>query len=154
MPKKKVLVYGYGNPGRQDDALGIIMADNIKKWADENETLAIEVDQNYQLNIEDASKIMDFDLVVFIDASINNIESFQLEKVTPDLKTDFNMHSVSPSFVLGLCREISDTCPQVYQLQVKGYNFEFMQEMSDASKENLIAAEKYLKAFLLKNLNS
>ena len=154
MPKKKVLVYGYGNPGRQDDALGIVMVENIKNWAEENGFSSIEVDQNYQLNIEDSSRIMDFDLVVFIDASIIDIESFQLEKVTPDLKTDFSMHSVSPSFVLGLCREISDTCPQVYQLHVKGYDFEFMKEMSQAAKKNLTAAEKYLKEFLLKNLNS
>lgn len=154
MPKKKVLVYGYGNPGRQDDALGILMVENLKKWTDENNYPSIEFDQNYQLNIEDASKIMDYDLVIFVDASIIDIESFQLEEVTPDLKTEFSMHSVSPSFVLGLCREISDSYPQVYQLHIKGYNFEFMKEMSDAAKENLAVADEYLKSFLLKHLNS
>lgn len=148
MQKKKVLVYGYGNPGRQDDALGIFIADSILKWADETDISSIEVDQNYQLNIEDASKIKDFDLVIFADASIKNIDSFQLEEVTPDLKTEFSMHSVSPSFVLGLCQEISEACPKVYQLHIKGYKFEFMQEMSNEAKENLNNADTYLKKFL------
>jgi hydrogenase maturation protease len=153
MQKKKVLVYGYGNPGRQDDALGIIMTDNIIKWIDENEISSIEVDQNYQLNIEDASKIMDFDLVIFVDASVENIDSYKLEEVTPDMKTEFSMHSVSPSFVFGLCREISDASPKVYQLHIKGHEFEFMKEMSHAARENLIRAENYLKTFLQEYLN-
>jgi hydrogenase maturation protease len=154
MPKKKVLVYGYGNPGRQDDALGIVMADNLKKWADKIGYSSFDVDQNYQLNIEDSSKIMDYDLVVFVDASVKEIDSYELEEVIPDLKTEFSMHSVTPSFVLGLCQEISNTYPQVYQLHIKGYEFEFMEEMSQAAKDNLIAAEEHLKLFIKDNLNS
>lgn len=154
MQKKKVLVYGYGNPGRQDDALGIFIADSIQKWIDERDISSIEVDQNYQLNIEDASKIKDFDLVIFADASIKIMDSFKLEEVIPDLKTEFSMHSVSPSFVLGLCQEISEICPKVYQLHIKGYTFEFMQEMSNKAKENLNKADRYLKKFLKEYLNS
>ncbi len=154
MPEKKVLVYGYGNPGRQDDGLGIVMADSMKEWAIENGHNSLEIDQNYQLNIEDASRIMDFDLVVFVDASVEDIESYLLEEVTPDLKTEFTMHSVSTSFVLGLCMEMSDTHPQVFQLHIKGYEFEFMKEMTGKARENLNAAEDYLKNFLQKIFNS
>ena len=47
----KVLVYGYGNPGRQDDALGIEMANMIEQWAKKHKIGNIEVDTNYQLNV-------------------------------------------------------------------------------------------------------
>jgi hydrogenase maturation protease len=155
MSQKKILVYGYGNPGRQDDGLGIAMADTLKKWAEEKGFAYLNFDQNYQLNIEDASKIMDFDLVIFADASIETIDSFRMDEVAPDLKTEFSMHSVSPSFVLGLSREIAtSSIPKVYLLHIKGYEFNFMQEMTAAAKENLIAAENYLKQFLQEHLDT
>ena len=154
MSVNKVLIYGYGNPGRQDDALGIVMADRIRAWIEEHVHNSLEVDQNYQLNIEDADKIRDYDLVVFVDASVKDIQDFELEEVTPTLTTEFSMHSVSPAFVLGLCNEISDTCPKVFQLHIKGYEFEFMKEMSNRAKTNLDGAEKYLKSFIRKNMNS
>ena len=46
----KVLVYGYGNPGRQDDALGNEMIEKIKEWATKNHFTNIETESNYQLN--------------------------------------------------------------------------------------------------------
>lgn len=154
MNSKKVLVYGYGNPGRQDDAAGIVMADNMGAWAKTNGYSWLETDQNYQLNIEDADKISDYDLVVFVDASIIEIDTFLLESVYPDLKTDFSMHSCSPSFILGLCGEISKNCPKVYQLHIKAYEFGFMKEISEATRKNLEEAERFLKKFLLKFLSS
>jgi Ni,Fe-hydrogenase maturation factor len=87
-----------------------------------------------------------------VDASVIDIDTYLLEKVHPDLKTDFSMHSCSPSFILGLCREISKNYPVVYQLHIKAYEFEFMKELSEPARKNLAAAENYLKKFLLKSL--
>ena len=154
MSANKLLIYGYGNPGRQDDALGIVMADRIKAWIDEHGFNSLAVDQNYQLNIEDADKIRDYDLVIFVDASVKDIQDFELEEVTPTMTTEFSMHSVSPAFVLGLCKEISNACPKVFQLHIKGYEFKFMKKMSNKAKTNLVSAEKFLKTFINKNMNS
>jgi len=30
---KKTLIYGYGNPGRQDDAIGIMLVEKLEHWA-------------------------------------------------------------------------------------------------------------------------
>jgi Ni,Fe-hydrogenase maturation factor len=56
MKDKKVLIYGYGNPGRRDDGLGIKMSELIAHWSEAHHLEQIEVDSNYQLNIEDAEK--------------------------------------------------------------------------------------------------
>ncbi len=33
----QILVYGYGNPGRQDDGLGVELVRRLEEWAVENE---------------------------------------------------------------------------------------------------------------------
>ena len=67
--KLKILIIGYGNPGRQDDGLGVFLVDELHKWANEAQLDYIYTDSNYQLNLEDAATISDFHLVVFADAS-------------------------------------------------------------------------------------
>jgi hypothetical protein len=60
-----VLVYGYGNPGRGDDGLGIALADAIERRA----LPGVTVQRNYQLNLEDALLLTEFEATVFVDAS-------------------------------------------------------------------------------------
>jgi hydrogenase maturation protease len=145
----RILIYGYGNPGRQDDGLGIMLSEEIEKWTHSSNLSNIDVDQNYQLNIEDAEKISKYDLVIFIDASVNDIKSFTFDIIKPDLKTDFSMHSVTPSFVVGICEQIFGYHPQAYQLQIKGYKWEFMRDVSSGAKRNLLASLDYLKMILI-----
>ena len=44
-----ILIYGYGNPGRQDDALGIMLAGEIESWKNERGISSVEIDMNYSL---------------------------------------------------------------------------------------------------------
>lgn len=151
--KSSILVYGIGNPGRQDDALGNLLVEEIDKWIDEQGIQTIQTDQNYQLNIEDAEVISNFDLVIFVDASVVDITSTLLEEVIPDLKTDFSMHSVTPSFVVGLCQEIYNRIPNCYQFHIKGYEFNFMEPLTKKAKHNLKTAFSELRAFIMKQLD-
>ena len=34
---KKILLYGYGNPGRQDDGLGVLLVEELEKWSKINQ---------------------------------------------------------------------------------------------------------------------
>ncbi len=69
----KILVYGYGNPGRQDDGLGIELAEEIDRWCSESGITNVQTDTNYQLNLEDAAGIAQYDVVIFADASREDI---------------------------------------------------------------------------------
>ena len=151
---KKILVYGYGNPGRQDDGLGIILAEQIALaasyyftilWAKEKGYDTIDADSNYQLNIEDAYALNEYDVVIYADASIEDIDSFILDKIEPQLNTNFSMHSVSPAFVIGVCKELYNEIPDSYLLHIKGYEWEFMTDMSEKAKRNLEEASVFLK---------
>jgi hydrogenase maturation protease len=143
----RILVYGYGNPGRQDDALGIELTDKIERWYRNKKLKNISFEQNYQLNIEDAEKISNYDMVIFVDASINDIGSFSYEEVKPDLKTEFTMHSVTPSFVLGLCHQMFYKHPKTFNLQIRGIKWEFMEHLSIEARKNLKDAVNFLKKY-------
>ena len=141
---KKILIFGYGNPGRQDDALGVLLADQMEKWAEEMDIKSMDFDTNYQLNIEDALTISEYDMVVFADASIEQIADFKLSKVKPSQKTEFTMHAMSPDFVLHLCQSLYNKYPATYLLHIKGVEFEMKESLTVQGKNNLALAYEFL----------
>lgn len=142
----KILVYGFGNPGRQDDCLANSLVEKAQKWAKHNEIENVEFDSNYQLNIEDAEQISHYDKVIFADASQEPIDDFYLSKVQPsDAKVEFSMHAVSPSYVVDLCNKMYGKTPETYLLHIKGYEWEFMSPMTIKAINNLEVALDFLK---------
>ncbi len=150
---KKILIYGYGNPGRQDDGLGARFTELFEIWAKNENIEQVSVDCNYQLNIEDAAVISEFDTVIFVDASVvEDVESFRLEEVTPDNATiEFTMHAVSVGYVVDLCKKIYGKTPESYILHIRGYEFDFIEELTQQAAENMLEAFTFLKDFVLKN---
>jgi len=144
----KILVYGYGNPGRQDDGLGNLFVDEAQKWAEAEGLENISFDSNYQLNIEDAAEIAEYNIVIFVDASIEDISDFILTKLEPNAKVEFSMHSVSPAFVVHLCQDIYPETPKAYLLHLKGYEWEFQEGITTKAYENFSSAFEYMKPFL------
>ncbi len=144
----RILVYGYGNPGRQDDGLGIALVDRLEAWAADEKLTGISFENNYQLNIEDAEAISDQDLVVFADASEEDIEDYCLSEVDGTGKMSFTTHAASPSYVVKLCQELFDRTPRVLLLHIKGYAWNFQEGLTDPALKNLDLAFDGMKAIL------
>jgi len=143
-----ILVYGYGNPGRMDDGLGIRLAEMIEKYCKEKGLDIVEIDTNYQLNIEDAYALKDKQMVIFADASMEMIEDYTFKPIEPSSRTEFTMHSVSPAFILHLCDEIYHHQPKAYLLQIKGYEWELKETLTEKGNKNLEKAFRFLSSFL------
>jgi len=142
---KKILLYAFGNPGRQDDGLGNRFIEEIGKWIRNNGVDHIELDSNFQLNIEDAYNISDKEIVIFVDASIEDIEDIDFSEVEPSGgRSEFTMHSASPAFILALCKKIYDRHPRTYLLQIKGYEWEFKEGISAKASGNLKKAVSFI----------
>lgn len=148
---QKVLIYGYGNPGRQDDALANELVQLMEHWIGEQQLLNVDVDSNYQLNIEDAELISHYDLVYFVDASIEpDLDDVAISEVQPsDAKVEFTMHAVSPAYVVDLCQKIYHKKPEAYLVHIKGYAWDFMEAMTEEAHHNLQKAFSLLKYKLL-----
>jgi hydrogenase maturation protease len=146
----RTLIYGYGNPGRQDDALGVSFVEELEKWAVLKGLKNIEFDTNYQLNIEDSETISDKDLVIFADATIEPIENFIYTQVQPDeTKIEFSMHAVSTSYILALCQKIYNKNPETWLMHIKGYEWEFQEGITKEAQVNLEKALEFIKDELM-----
>jgi len=143
--KTRILVYGYGNPGRQDDGLGIEMVKMVQEWIDRHELDCMTSEDNYQLNVEDAETISKMEYVVFVDATKEDIHEYKFAEVDPtDKKVEFTMHAVSPGYVLNLSKELFGKAPKTYILGIKGYEWDFKEALSDNAKLNLEQAYQFL----------
>jgi len=144
----KILIYGYGNPGRQDDGLGNMFVELTEKWAKEEGLTNLGFDSNYQLNIEDAANIAAYDVVIFVDASLEPLDDFLLTEINPSPKVEFSMHAVSAAFVVKLCNDIYPNTPQSYLLHIKGYEWDFKPGLTPKAIQNLDKAFAFMKSLL------
>ncbi len=150
----KILIYGIGNPGRQDDGLGALLVEEIQRATQDPASATpdsgihheFSFDANYQLNIEDAEAISRHDIVVFADASLGGgaAVSFRLYPIGPEPTASFSTHSVSPGGIVALCNELYKAHPKVYMLAIRGYEWEVNEPLSEHAQTNLDAAVRFL----------
>lgn len=142
MKENSIFIYGYGNPGRQDDGLGPAI---IQKLEDEK-IQGITTDCNYQLNIEDADNISQSETVIFVDASIDADDPFSFRKIEPAAEITFTTHSMSPESVVALCADIYDRTPEAYVMAIRGYEWDFSEGLSSTAMKNFNEAYQFLLA--------
>jgi hydrogenase maturation protease len=133
--EKKILLIGYGNPGRLDDGLGPAFA----KAAEEFTPPELMVDSDYQLNVEDADAVAKHEIVVFADADTCGVEPFWIKEIQAGPRqVCFSSHSMTPEGVLALSRDLFHATPKAYLLGIRGYEFnEFGQNLSPGAQANL-----------------
>jgi len=145
--EQRILLIGYGNPGRLDDGLGPALAEKIR----EEKLPGVTVDSNYQLNIEDAAQIAEHDMVVFADASTEAEPPYTFTRLEAEQGgPSFSSHSVSAPQLLGMVEDLFDASPEGWLLAIRGYDFnEFGEWLSAKAEQNLEAAAEYLKKRLM-----
>ncbi|MBT8449799.1 MAG: hydrogenase maturation protease [Gammaproteobacteria bacterium] len=141
----RTLIFGFGNMGRQDDGLGVLLATHIKHM----QFLGVDVDMNYQLNAEDALKISDYDMVIFADASVAIESSFELMPLEAESCIAFSTHAMTPGSILAMAEQLYDAKPKCYVLHIRGYEWEFGAPLSAHAKENLELTKAYIEDYLL-----
>ena len=142
---RSILVIGYGNPGRLDDGLGPALADALEAL----KLPGVTVRADYQLTVEDAAAAAGHDAVVFADASVTGEGPFSFAPVTPTFTVGFTSHSVTPSTVLGLARELFDAGTRGWVLGVRGYRFDaYGERLSRRARRNLETSLQFLRGWL------
>lgn len=141
----RILVIGYGNPGRLDDGLGPALAEALESL----ELPGLTVEAEYQLTVEDAALVAEHDVVVFADAAVDGPEPFEFRSVEPVAGAGFTSHSVEPAGVLALARELFGARTAGYVLGIRGYEFdEFGERLSAGARANLEAATRFLERLI------
>jgi len=139
--KPNILVIGYGNPGRQDDGLGPAAALHLAtlRWPH------LAAFDTYQLNIEDAMDIAQYDIVWFVDATKTGEQPFAAHELAPASTIEFTSHILSPEAVLAIARDFYGKTPRAFMLAIRGYGFEFIEELTAGALDNLYAALNMLE---------
>ncbi len=145
----ETLILGWGNPGRRDDGLGPALIDALRPL----DLPRVELDSNYQLQVEDAAQISGFRRVVFADADRQLDKAYRLESLAASAgKMSFTTHHVGPSSLLALSRDLFQTEPEAWVLGIRGYEFdEFGEGLTDEARSNLNEAAEYLVSVLQKD---
>ncbi len=132
----RFLVLGYGNPGRQDDGLGPAVAAGIDGLGWPNVTAY----DNYQLNIEDALEVAEHDVVWFVDAARTGPSPYDVRDLSAASSIGFTSHIVHPEGILAIARQYYGKSPQAFLLAIRGYEFEFVEQLTAGAIDNLRVA--------------
>jgi hydrogenase maturation protease len=132
----RVLVIGFGNPGRQDDGLGPAVAASVDRLGWPHVTAF----DNYQLTIEDAMDVAEHDVVWFVDAAKTGPSPYVVQVLKPAATIEFTSHIVRPEAILAIATQLYGAAPLAYLLAVRGYEFEFIEALTPRAEDNLLSA--------------
>ena len=144
----RLLLIGYGNPGRRNDGLGPAFAAEVERLG----LAGVSVDSNYQLVVEDAEAVARHPLLVLADAAADGPEPFSFQRLEPELHYEFTTHSLSPGSLLALAGEAFGRAPAGWLLGIRGYEFdEFGEGLSAKARRNLEAALVFFSGWMRDN---
>ncbi|NCA82313.1 MAG: hydrogenase maturation protease [Opitutae bacterium] len=148
IPSLPILIYGYGNPGRQDDGLGVALVEELETWAKAEGLSGLVFDSNYQLNAEDALAVAESRAVVFIDAAKEGAAPFEFRRLEPRAEIAFSTHAMSPESVLAVAAELYGARPPAWLLAIRGCAWEPNEAPTPAALAHLVAAGNFLREWL------
>lgn len=143
---KPVLVFGYGNLSRGDDALGPLLLEYLENNIDLKD---IELQTDFQLQIEHALDLENRQLILFIDASVSCENAYDFIELTPTRDNSYTTHAMSPSAVLAVYQDIKKQMPPpCFLLSIKGESFELGEGLSTNAKNHLEQAYRFIDQLL------
>jgi hydrogenase maturation protease len=135
IPKKPILVFGYGNLSRGDDAVGPLLLAYLEQHANLSN---VELLNDFQLQIEHALDLQDRDWVMFVDAAVNIDDAFTFKKLQPCRDNSYTSHAMSPAALLQVYADIArQTLPPCFLLSIKAESFELGEDLSASCANNL-----------------
>ncbi|MGA9664913.1 MAG: hydrogenase maturation protease [Gallionella sp.] len=135
----KLLLFGYGNPGRGDDALGPELIARITRMHLEG----VDCHNDMQLQVEHVTDLAGCEQALFIDADMSCAAPFEYSQIRAAKDDSYTSHAMSPSALLYAYRQVYRTDPpRAFLLRIRGYDFGLGDPMSDKAKSNLETATK------------
>jgi hydrogenase maturation protease len=140
-----LLVFGWGNASRGDDALGPLFIERLRALA----LPGVECLDDYQLQPEHALDLAGRAGVLFVDASLTGAAPFEVSALQPGRDASFSSHAMSPAALLQAYIDVHGSAPPpATLLAIRGERFGLGEPMSDAAMANLEAALSWVQGFL------
>jgi hydrogenase maturation protease len=144
---RALLVFGWGNLSRGDDALGPMCVERLRAQAGSD--AQIEFLDDYQLQVEHALDLLDRERVLFVDASLDAPAPFEVLPVHAAVERSISTHALSPQALLQVYRGLHGVePPPCTLLAIRGEAFELGVAPSRAGLAHLDAAVRWASAWL------
>lgn len=167
--KKKFIILGYGNPDRGDDGVALhILQELIKEYRGSSEAASefnevgllaisseIDIWFNLQLIPEVSQDIARYEHALFIDAHTAEIpEELFISAVEPVYQNSPFTHHLTPGSCLALAERLYNSTPKAILITVRGYSFDFSNELSQKTAELARKALSEIRKILGKSQNA
>ncbi len=144
-----ILVFGFGNPSRGDDALGLLLIDALQNEFAGNAVGAVEFLIDFQLQIEHALDLAERELVLFADAHLSCAPPFDFRQLVETQDDSYTTHAMSPSSVLHVFRQVCRRPPPpAFQLGIRGNRFGLGDDLDMEAQRHLAAALTFCRDLL------
>lgn len=137
---QKILLIGIGNNCRGDDGLGWKFIELVESMGLDS----IDREYRYQLQVEDAALISEYDVVYFVDASYEKMsKGFELRPCIALDEEQVSTHAQSPGAILKLTNNLYQKFPEAWVLAIAGECWELETTLSETAEQNLIEAASF-----------
>lgn len=143
-----LLVFGWGNPGRGDDALGPLLVEQLASHAQALPAGRLECLTDFQLQVEHALDLVGRERVLFVDAAIGLQAPFTVSEVRPAAVAGFTTHALAPEALLQVYRELERTDPpSCTLLAIRARRFELGEAPDGQALDDLAQALAWAAAW-------
>ena len=140
-----LLIFGYGNPSRGDDALGPELIQRLARYP----AAPWELLTDFQPQPEHALDLVGRARVILVDADVSLAAPYRLAPVIPDRDASYTTHAMSPGALLWVHTQIGyGPPPPCLLLRIRGYHFALGAPLSAGARDNLDRAEGFLVGYL------
>ncbi|MBD2304513.1 hydrogenase maturation protease [Chroococcidiopsis sp. FACHB-1243] len=142
---KTILLIGYGNDLRSDDAVGQKVANAIaSEELPDVTSLCV-----HQLTPELATFLATADLAIFIDACFASVcEDVRLQAIASTNSTAIGGHTGDPRSLLALTYALYNRVPNAWWVTIPGTNFELGDRLSPIAERGMQTALKQIKQLI------
>ncbi len=146
-PVAPLLVFGWGNLSRGDDALGPLCIERLRAVL--GASARVEFLDDYQLQIEHALDLAGRQRVLFVDASLNCRAPFEVTQLLARQDASVTSHALSPQALLHVYRELrGEAPPHCTLLAIRGERFELGEPPGASAMAHLEAALQWAQKWL------
>lgn len=146
-----ILIFGWGNPSRGDDALGPLFVERIEALG----LPGVECLTDFQLQVEHALDLQDRERILFVDASLDvgseNDAPFRHRRLFPARDATFSTHAMTPEAVMQVFLDLHDEDPPPCELlAIRGERFELGEPLTPSAAAHLDAALHWARTWMMR----
>lgn len=143
-----LLVFGWGNPGRGDDALGPMFVEQLQALL--GGSPRVECLTDFQLQVEHALDLVGRERVLLVDASVDATPPFEARALQPSRDaTSLSSHAMSPVALLQAFVDLQGRAPPpTVLLAIRAESFELGAPLGAAARAHLEASLDWTRAWL------